>query len=1063
MKKITLLIMLFLTASVFTATAQDRTITGTVSDASENDAPLPGVAIVVNGTTIGTITDIEGKYSLKVPDGYEKLLFSFIGYKPQTVTIGAASVIDLALEADNLMIEEVVVTALGISRAKKGLGYAVQEVEGDDLSQSGKPNVVTALQGKIAGVQVNQADGTPGGGSSIKIRGINSFGWGASNQPLFVIDGVPIDNSYQESGNPDNLQNNLLDGVSMSNRAVDINPNDIENVSVLKGAAAAALYGLRASNGVILITTKKGKRNSKVRVSIGSDVSMEKVARLPDLQTKYAQGSDGNYSNNTSMSWGPDVSTLDEIVNAAGETVSAQIYDNVGNYFETGMQVNNSINVSGGNELADFYLSFSNHSHNGIMPTSDFKRRTVSLSGNLDVARNLTIGSSINYVNSGGNRVQKGSNLANPLFTVYPSPITFDLHGLPFETADDPYTQIHYRTRFDNPHWSAKHNSFVDNVNRIYGNVRFEYKPLEWLSIKYVLGTDFYIDRRNQILSKGSGETGGRTSPPSGGRIAERSIFSQEINSDLLVTINKNIVEDLQATVIVGNNVNNQFSQDLYTQGDGIDIGGFNHMSNTQNQIVREQTQEKRIIGLFGDLQLAYKRMLYVGVSLRNDWPSTLPGQSFFYPGANLGFIFTEALGMTDNPILPYGKLRASWAQVGKDAEVYATATTYEPSQPGSGFLTDGIAFPFAGNNAFEFGNVIGNPSLVPQNETSWEVGLDLRFLDNRIGIDATYYNSKATNQIFLVPITATTGARNVFLNAGEITNKGVELTVNVTPVNIKNTFRWDVHFNFTRNRGKIIELAEGVDAVTLSGFTSIGTRLVPGEAPTVLWGTPFLRDDAGNVVLDDRATIGGNANPYYGMPIGAPQQGIIGNTQADWIGGFGTTLTWKALTLAMHFTTRQGGERYAGNTSLLKLYGRDALTEDRESVVVLDGVKGHLDPLTNELVSTGQTNDIAITRGQDFWRDANNAIDEADVYDASFLRLSEVSLTYDFANLLGSNRALSGLEVFVRANNVFLITDYPNFDPETNLGGANANFEGFEYMNLPTTRRVGGGVRLNF
>ncbi len=1035
-----------------------RTVSGTL--VNNEGEPLVGATVVVTGTTTGTVTDLDGNYSLEVPADTKSITISSVGFQTTEVELGAENVINLTMK-EGLELQEMVVTALGISREKRALGYAVQEVKGEAVAQSGQTNTVTALQGRISGVQINQSDGTPGAGSSIKVRGSNSVGWGANNQPLFVIDGVPIDNGFQESGDPANLQNNLLNGVSTSNRAIDINPDDIETMSVLKGAAAAALYGLRALNGVVLITTKAGTRKSGVRVNVSSDIAFEEVSRIPDVQQTYGQGSAGAYNNQSSLSWGPRVSEMGEVENVLGELVTPQIYDNISPFFETGVAINNAINVSGGSDVADFYVSFSNHNHDGVIPTSTFGRRTAKVSGSIDVFKDLTIGAALNYANSGGNRIQKGSNLSNPLFTVYPAPITYDLHGLPFEDANNEFLQVHYRSRFDNPHWSNKHNSFVDNVDRLFGNINFNYKPLDWLSVRYTIGTDLFVDKRKEVLSLGAGETDGRTAEPSGGSIAERRIFSREINSDLIVTADRQIGDDLRATVRVGNNVNAQTSTDVYTKGIGISIGGFDNISNTSTPLIYESTSEKRIIGLWADAQFDFKRMIYLGLSARNDWSSTLPGKSFFYPGVNLGFVFTEPLGLTDSKILSFGKIRASWAQVGQDAPIYATQTTYAAPTPGSGFLGNNLAFPVSGINAFEFGNSAGNPDLDPQNETSWEIGADLKFFQNRVGLDVTYYDKVATNQILNASTPASTGITSYIINAGKITNKGLELTLNVTPIETRD-LAWDLTFNYAANRGKVVELTDGVEFSPLGGFSSIGTRLVPGQAISVIWGTPYLRDDSGNIIIDDRPTIGGSPNPSYGMPVDSPEQGIVGITQADWIGGLGSRLTYKGLTFGLQFTTRQGGDRYSGNNRLMKLYGQAAVTEDRETPIVVSGVKGHLDA-NNELVSSGEANDIAITPGQQFWFSEMDAIDESSVYDASFIRLSEVSLAYDFGTLLRRNNFIKGMEVFLRANNLLLITDYPNFDPETNLGGANSNFEGFEYMNLPNTRRIGGGVRLSF
>lgn len=1046
--------------------AQDRVITGTVLDSNSSE-PIIGATVVVPGSTIGTVTDLDGKYSLKIPDSYKTVTVSFIGYKPFEVELGADTVLDVQLEEDVIGLEQVVVTAIGIAKEKKALGYSVQEVEGEDLARAGDANLVSALVGKVAGVQITQSSGLPGASSYIRIRGSNSFTWGSNNQPLFVIDGVPMSNDYQESGNPGNLQNNFLEGVDVSNRAIDLNPDDIASMSVLKGPAAAALYGLRASNGAVIITTKSGREAGKrFRIDVNSSVSFEEVNVLPEIQQKFSQGAGGSYGPGSSLSWGALVDTLrlDAEGNIVGQsspsatTIPVPIFDNVTPYFQTGHTIKNSVSISGNSDIADYYLSYSNLDQDGILPNSGFNRNTIKMSGKLKINEKLSFGSSVNYVTSGGDRVQKGSNLSNPLFTVYPAPITYDLHGLPFAREDDPYAQLHYRSAFDNPLWAAANNSFTDRVDRTFGNMSIDYLPLDWLKISYKLGTDVYTDRRKSVLELGSGETGGRfTNPPSGGQIYEDTHINREVNSDLLISANRTFGEKLDVSIVVGNNINDQYYNRVYTEGNGFSIGGFHNISNTSTVATTEKTNRKRIIGVFGDLQFAYNRTLYLGLTGRNDWSSTLPASnpSFFYPAVNLGWVFTESLGLTDNAVLPYGKLRASWAQVGQDAPIYATQTTYVSATPGSGFTSDDIVFPQNGVNAFEFGNVIGNPEIKPQNETSYEIGADLRFFRNRLGLDVTYYDAVAKDQIFSVPVSAASGARSLILNAGEITNKGIELVLTATPIETNN-FSWDITVNYSKNESEIVKLADGVDAITIGGFTAPQVRLVQGQPYATLWGSRYLRDDAGNIVYDDSNP----ASASYGMPLQDPNTGIIGNTQPDWIGGLINTLIYKNFSLTVQFDTRQGGDVYAGNTRLLRLYGMTKETEGRAETAVLPGVKGHIGADGN-LVVNG-TNDIEITKGEAFWRTYQDAIDEANVFDGSFVRLREVTLSYRLGADLVKKTPFNGLEIYFSGRNLALFTDYPNFDPETSLGGA-SNLQGFEYLSMPNARSLGGGLKISF
>ncbi len=1048
------------------AWAQQRTISGKVTSVDDPEG-LPGVNVILEGTTVGTVTDLNGDYKIEVPEQDAVLVFKFVSMQERREMVGSRTVINVNLETDEIMMDELVVTAMGIEKEKRGLGYAVTELDGEKVAtQAGQPNVVSALTGKVAGVQVGLSSGMPGSSTFIRMRGSNSIASNSNNQPLFIIDGVRVSNKFLRTGDPNNGRNNDLGGTEPPNRLIDINPDDIESMTVLKGPAAAALYGLDASNGAVIITTKSGAKGSKMKINVGQSYSWDQVSTLPELQDKYSQGAGGAYSNTTSLSWGAKIDTLGTIQNAIGDMVEAQVYDNVTPFFQTGHTSNTQLSVSGGGENSRFFSSVSYLNQMGIVKNADFERFTGRVKADFDLTDKLNVGGSFAYTNSSQLSIQKGSNLAAPLFTVYPAPRTFDLHGLPTHWENDPYHQYNYRGNFDNPLWSIENNPSTSNVDRVIGLLFLSYKFTDWLNLTYRIGVDAYMDNRMEIISLGSGRTGGRGSSPfgayfapSGGRIEEDRYLSRDLNSDLLLTFNKNISEEIGLVATVGGTVIGENLDRMYVQGTGFAIGGFNDIRNASSVISSNVTDRLRRYSVYADIQADYKDIIYLGVTARNDWSSTLPKQnnSFFYPSANMGFVFSELIGQ--NNILSFGKVRASLAQVGQDADIYSTVNTYTSAIPGSGLTTDGVSFPFGGQSGFTVNNTLANPNIKPQNETTFEVGAELNFLNGRIFLDAAYYNSRATDQIFPVEVASETGYRARIINGGEITNKGIEVLLNITPVELSNGFRWDVSMNYTHNRSEVVKLAEGVESIRLAGFTAPSVRLFSGEPYSSLYGSRYLRDANGNIVYDSRATINGNPNPAYGMPIADPNDGVIGNTQPDWWGAITNTFTYKFISLSAQFDVVMGGDRYAGNTRLIRLYGMDKVTEDRNKQEVLPGVKGYLDANGN-LVTEG-TNDITITKGQAYWFTYADAIDESNVFDASFVRLREVSLRVSLAQFIKTDM-IDRLDLTLSGRNLALFTEYPNFDPETNLGGAN-NGRGFEYMNMPNSTSYQVGLNVTF
>jgi TonB-linked SusC/RagA family outer membrane protein len=1041
--------------------AQNRLITGTVLDI--NGEAIIGASVIVKGSTTGTYTDVDGNYSLTVPTNATTLMYKYLGYKSKEVPISASNVMNVDLEEDVLGLEEVVVTAVGISTEKKALGYSVQDVSGDKLTQAGANNTLSALSGKVAGLNVITSSGSPGSSVYLQLRGATSIT--GDNSPLFVIDGVPIDNTHNASGSPDNegalINNNLLESVNNSNRAVDVNPDDIASITVLKGPAAAALYGLRAANGAIIITTKRGGAEGAgkgLHATFSSTYTFEQVNKTPELQDQFVKGSGGiaaKYGSTASGSFGAQVDTLfwdptqatpyNQYGEIIGKTAAANnsaaipfsAYDNVEQFFRTGNTMENNLSLSGGGDKGGFRVSFGALNQQGVVPLSDFKRFTTTLSGEMQISEKFSTAGSFTYVKSGGTRMQQGSNLSGLMLNILRTPISFDNSNGSDDPTDpsayvlDDGSQRNYRggIGYDNPYWSINQNPFQDDVNRMYGYGEVSYSPWAWLKLTERLGIDFYSDRRNQIFAIGS-----RAVPD--GQIYERDYFYRQVNNDLLGTATKQFSDKFSASLTLGYNALSQTKQDIYVQGDNLVIPDFYNFSNAANVITREYETRYRIYGFYGSLDLSFANMLYLTLTGRNDHSSTLPADnnSFFYPSASLSFVFTEALGLSNSKAFPYGKLRLSVAQVGHDAPLYALENYYAQTTAGDGW-TAGIAFPLpdaTGTSTTAYSNsaTLGNPLLKPEKVTSFEIGADLRFVNNRIGLDVTYYQSKSVDQIIPAPIAGSTGYQQQYLNSGSIENKGFEVALNLTPVKTKD-WRWDIGANWSTNKSEVLELANGVNELFLGGFEGSAIYAIVGEQYGSIYGSRWLRDDNGNIVIDDVQFLSnGDPNPTYGYPIQDAQVGVIGDVNPDWIAGISTNLSYKGLALNVLMDVRQGGDMWNGTRGALNFFGMTEETENRGEMTVFEGV-----------LSDGQANTIEVPLSQSWYQGLGSGFGgptEQFVEESSYIKLREVSISYTIAPKVLEKTPIASIDISLIGRNLWLSTDYKGVDPETSLTGSN-------------------------
>lgn len=998
--------------------AQTRIITGTVSS-SEDGLPIPGVSVLLKGTTAGTITGANGNYSIQVPETAKTLVFSFVGMVTQEIQITAAARIDVILVPDVIGVGEVVVTALGISREKKSLTYSATEVKSDEIVKANEANVVTALSGKVAGVQISNSSGMAGSSARITIRGVSSLK--GNNQPLFVIDGVPFDN--QEYNFDETDEDQALFYGSTANTGIDLDPNQIASMTVLKGAAATALYGSRAANGVILVTTKSGISAKTPVVTFSSRMGLDKI-RPNKIQERYGLGTNGNYvdgeTNKSSWVWGPRLDTTDY-----------KTYDRWA-IFDIGKTYENSVNIQGGTEKSGYFASASALNQTGTVPNNKLDRYSVMAKFNSQIGEKLSIGAKLEYINTVNDRLSEGNEQSSIMWTVLTAPPTYNL----FPAVDNNGVQRLWRTPVrNNPYWLIENTLFTDSRDRFVPTFNFEYALLSWLKAKGTVGVDYYTSMSNFHENAGN-----RGSYPSG-RIIESARVRKEINSDLLLVGDKALSEKVNLNFLVGHNINSQYYHNKFVEATDFIIPGFYNLSNTKVVNPSEATTEKRMVSLYSSATASYGSFLYVTVTGRNDWSSTLPpgSNSYFYPSISSGLIFSEAFGLK-NKWFDFGKLRLSYAKVGNDAPAYSTMTSFVKANPGDGMRGD-IIFPYNGIGSYIESNIMGNPNLKPETTAEFEAGLELKFLRNRISVDAAYYDKTSNNQIFSAPTAPETGFGSMVVNAAEIKNSGLELQLNLTPLVIQD-FSWEINLNYSKNNNKVLSLTEGVSSIRLAGFTAPGIFIMADQPYGVIWGSRYLRNDKGEILVDDD-----------GFEIAADESGAIGNAMPDWIGGIRNTLTWKGISVSALIDTRQGGDIYNLDEYYTKAYGTSWFTRDREHPFVVKGVRQ----------SDGQVNTTQITDFRTYWSNQSN-IDEANIQDASFIRLRDVSVSYDFPKSLLGKVSLKGLVFTVSGRNLWLKTSdsFTGSDPENSLYGS-GNGQGISNFAVPSSKSVNFALKLTF
>lgn len=1006
--------MVFFVQSLF---AQSITVKGVVRS-SEDGLPLPGVGVVTNikNSQVGSITDFDGNYEINV-EMNSVLVFSHIGFSTQKVVV-TSNVIDVTLMAGESL-NEVVIAAHGIKKERKSLGYAVQAVKADELLEGNQSSMVNGLQGKVSGVTVVNSGGAPGSSAIIMIRGGSSIT--GNNQPLFIVDGLPIDNSTTSS-----LE------VASSNRASDINPEDIESISVLKGPAAAALYGIQAAEGAVIITTKKGKAGVS-SITYSGSVSIDNILGTPDVQTLYGQGKQ------TVTTTGTTIDT-DSPYSWGNSTAGSPTYNNIKDFYETAITSNHTVTYSGGSEKSNVYFSIGDLSQDGVIKSTSYDKTSFRINASSEINKNLTVGMSANYITTETNSTKQGNASGSSFLSLLGIPGNVD--ATDYLNDDNSQKSFFLDQQFDNPYWSIENSPNTDEVNRLIGVISLNYKFLENFNLTYKIGVDNYTQFNKKITGDGS-----FIENREDGYISQFDSDHQTLNSNLMLSFQKNIADDFSIDAMVGNSVEELDVRTTYSYGDGFLAPGIYSIGNVsiEDQSISELITRKRMVGVFGELKLGWQNALYLTATGRNDWSSTLPEdkRSFFYPSIGVSAVVSDLFKNAGNDItssngLTYLQLRSTWAKVGKDAPIGAlesSLSTNINSLASSAYTWNGVD--------------VGNPNLEPEFTNSFEIGVDARFFESRIGLDVTYYTSTSDNQILTdIRVPPTTGTFYATLNGGSITNSGLEALLSLKVLPNYSKFKWDVDLNFGMNKSKVNELPGFINEVYLSdswtfNSTAAGAAILNGSL-FGLRGYRPQRNDNGDVII--------NSN---GLPTLAIETYDNVTRMPDWTLGISNTFSYKDFRLSFLLDIVQGVDVYNATESALVYYGLSTQTTNRNETIVLPGAD-----------ASGAANTVAVAMDQAFYQDYYYKNSENFIEDGSFARLRYVTLTYKLPSKLINKSAFSSVELYATGRNLFTITNYSGVDPEVNTFGAGisgAGSMGIDNLGTPNMKGFDLGLKVRF
>ncbi|MCL2027392.1 MAG: SusC/RagA family TonB-linked outer membrane protein [Bacteroidales bacterium] len=1072
MKKNMLLLvsLLFIGAQMLQA---QRTISGTVVSADDNQG-IPGVQVVVKGTTTGTTTNINGSYAINVPANATTLVFSFMGMTTQEREIAGMTTIDVVMGSGTQELEGVVVTALGISRSEKGLAYSVTQVGNQELIRGGDRSALNALQGKIPGLSLTSNSGAPGSSTRVLLRGFSSISGG--NEPLFVVDGVPVSNN--------SVQNNTLNNTSdFGNPMNDINPNDVESITVLKGAAAAALYGSRAANGVILITTKSGQARERIKVDYAGTVTFTNYVPILQFQDEFGAGLFGHYMYEEQMSWGPRFDGVNRLIghvieNPTSPNFNQQLYKpyvglptNVQDFYETGIQFNNSIALSGGNERTTFYASYSNVRDNGIVPTEAdaYTRNAITLNAKTQGKR-MTVSGSVNFIQKEVSAVGGGQGNQSLFNNIMQQPRDFSIVDMDYKNNDNDFWDFdNFYTPFSvNPYSNIYDNGQKYGENNLFGNITVSAPVREWVTLNVRLGNNFLTGReRTWTAIQRYGPYShwyGSTSNENDGTYSLYNIFRNEFNGDAFATFNAEVSSDISITGTLGLNINHRYATAISSDVSKLTLPDFYSLSNSPDRPRTSSSwSSRRLIGAFMSADVGYKRQIFLNLAARNDWSSTLPkdNNSFFYPSVGVSWLFTETFPKLQDYI-SFGKLRASYGEVGNDPNAYIIHAGMGGNVAINGTFGNGLAFPLGGVSAYRVGNTIGNPELKPELTKEWEGGLDMRFLNNRIGFDVAFYKRNAVNQIMAIPIAASTGYANNWMNVGNVENKGIELSVNGTPVQTKDV-RWDLTLTFTRNVNEVLELADGIERAQVGGLGGAGMGIFAeaGRPYGFFYGYGAQKTEDGKIIVD-----------AVGAPKLSLDRSYMGKTDHDYTMGLNSAISYKGFYLVAQFDFRKGGLFFSRTASINDWAGNSVRTlyNDRNPFIVPNSVMDN--PLYDEFTNPDVPKYIENTKAVDyeayswdFWCQGGFLKDANDLIDKTSFRAREIALGYRVNPKFLAKTPFTSIDFSVVGRNLFIWLPASNsfIDPDVTTFGNGSGAQFGEFSGYPSTRNWGFSLKASF
>ncbi len=1017
---------------------QDTKITGTVED---EFGPVAGASVVIKGTTNGTMTDMDGHFTLEGVKKGDIIQISFIGFATQDIPYTGQTALNVKLEEDAQKLDEVVVTALGMKRDKKALGYAMQELKGDELLSSREPNLANSLSGKVSGLQIVRSSNGVGGSSKIVLRGNNSLT--GSNQPLIVVDGTPMDNF---TGGVDDIWGNS--GADMGNGLSDINPEDIESMTVLKGASAAALYGSRAGNGVILITTKSGKKNEGLGITVNAGITTESIFLKPDMQNSFGQGSVGAYDNQSRLSWGPKAEGQ-TVTDWMGRQVPLRTYDNIDAFFNTGTSFNEGISFQQNIKGTSVFSSINRSDDAGITPESKLNKTNITLRATtfLDEAEKWKVDAKVNYINlNAHNRPIQGVNPSNAFNTIYNLPRSLNVADFK-NSVDEDGNMIWWdasKNPQENPYWVTKYRQNNDTRNRLLGNIALKYAPTNWFNIELRGGTDYYTTTKNEKVY-----AGGNTTPS--GLYSEGSETFYENNYSFLATANKdNLIDRLGGFVTFGGNLMIQRRTKMNASAGELLVPNLFSLNNGINKpTVTSELIRRKMNSLYGSLQLNWDGYLFLDITARNDWSSTMSkaNRSYFYPSVSLSGVISDMvpkLGGQMPEWFTFAKVRASYAEVGNDLDPYQLYNNFTVGKDENGNTT---AAP---------GNVLYDSSVRSELIKSWEAGFDIRFFNNRLGLDAAWYKTNATRQLLNLPMDPFSGYSSRKVNAGNIQNEGVEISLNGLILDNPKGLSWNSTAQFSLNRNKIIDLYPGVTLYDIKTLDAIQIVAVQGSYYGDIYGQTFQRVEDKNDPNYGKIIVGED-----GLPLITTGKSKVGNQSPDWMLGWTNSFSYKGFNLSFLVDFRIGGDLYSATASNLYTRGNAAGTVvngERQDFIV-----------PNSVVQTpnGYTENKVPVTHQNYWErigsTGNYGLPEMYTYDATNIRLRNITLGYDFNKAMLKNTPFQRLRLSATCNNVWMIHyNLPGIDPES-VSATNTNATGFENGAAPTSRSFTFNVTVGF